>query len=73
MEERFLAALAANREKAAKLGVPFAVLLGEDEIAAGLCSVKNMATGQQVTVSPEDAAALILATVKSDKPIILEK
>ena len=56
-----------------KLGVPFAVLLGEDEIAANLCSVKDMTTGQQVTVSPEDAAALILASVQSNKPIILEK
>ena len=56
-----------------KLGVPYAVLLGEDELAAGMCSVKDMRTGQQVTVSPEDAAALILAGVTAGGPIILEK
>ena len=56
-----------------KLGVPFAVLLGEDEIAANMCSVKNMATGQQVTLSVEDAAALMRNTLDADLPIILEK
>ena len=56
-----------------KLGVPFAVLLGEDEIAAGKCSVKDMRTGQQVTVTAEEAAALIGETVNADLPIILEK
>ena len=57
-----------------KLGVPFAVLLGEDEIAQGKCSVKNMATGQQVTVTPEEAAAYIQqALAEGNGPIILEK
>jgi histidyl-tRNA synthetase len=56
-----------------KLGVPFAVLLGEDEIAAGKCSVKDMRTGQQVTVTAEEAAALIGEAVNADLPIILEK
>ena len=57
-----------------KLGVPFAVLLGEDEIAEGLCSVKNMVTGQQVKLSPADAAAHIHAALaENDGPIILEK
>ena len=56
-----------------KLGVPFAVLLGEDEIAAGKCSVKNMITGQQVTVCAEEAAAMIKAAVTADIPVILEK
>ena len=44
-----------------KLGVPYIVLLGDDEIAEGKCSVKDMRTGEQVTVSPEEAAAIILA------------
>ena len=44
-----------------KLGIPFAVLLGEDEIAANKLSVKNFATGQQVTVSVEEAIDLIRA------------
>ena len=57
-----------------KLGVPFAVLLGEDEIAEGLCSVKNMRTGEQVTVSPGEAIALIKASLAaSSGAIILER
>ena len=56
-----------------KLGVPFAVLLGEDEIAAGKCSVKDMVAGQQVTVTAEEAAAMIKAAVTADIPVILEK
>ena len=56
-----------------KLGVPFAVLLGEDEIAAGKCSVKNMITGQQVTVTAAEAADMIKTAVTADIPVILEK
>ena len=56
-----------------KLQVPFAVLLGEDEIAQGLCSVKNMATGEQQLLSPEDAAKAILSAVSVNVPVILEK
>ena len=57
-----------------KLAVPFAVLLGEDEIAEGMCSVKNMLTGEQVKLSPADAAAHIKAALSaSNGPIILEK
>ena len=56
-----------------KLGVPFAVLLGEDEIAEGKCSVKNMVTGEQVKLDPNDAAAHIKAALTNNGPIILEK
>ena len=57
-----------------KLGVPFAVLLGEDEIAQNLCSVKNMRTGEQVSLSAEDAAAFIRQTLADNNgPVILEK
>ena len=57
-----------------KLGVPFAVLLGEDEIAEGMCSVKNMVTGEQVKLSPADAAAFIRNALAVNKgPVILEK
>ena len=56
-----------------KLGVPFAVLLGEDEIAQGLCSVKNMGTGQQVTLPPMEAAEYIRQNLPGgDVPLILE-
>ena len=56
-----------------KLGVKYAVLLGEDEIAAGKCSVKNMLTGEQITVTPEEAAEHIRAGLSNYGPIILEK
>ena len=57
-----------------KLGVPFAVLLGEDEIAQGKCAVKNMVTGQQVLLSAEEAAAHIReALASASGAIILEK
>ena len=57
-----------------KLGVPYAVLLGEDEIAEGKCSVKDMRTGEQITVTPWEAAEHILAGLAAvDAPVILEK
>ena len=56
-----------------KIGVPYAVLLGEDEIAAGKCSVKDMRSGEQVTVSPEEAAQLIGKGIAAAGPLILEK
>ena len=58
-----------------KLGVPYIVLLGDDEIAAGTCSVKDMRTGVQVTVSPAEAAELILRDKAKNAAaaVILEK
>ena len=56
-----------------KLGVKFAVLLGTDEQEAGKCSVKNMTTGEQITVTPMEAAEHILANLSTTGPIILER
>lgn len=57
-----------------KLGVPFAVLLGEDEISEGMCSVKNMVTGEQVKLSPADAACHIRTALDAGNcPVILER
>ena len=57
-----------------KLAVPFAVLLGEDEIAEGKCSVKNMATGEQVKLTAQEAAAHMKAALDANNgPVILEK
>ena len=56
-----------------KLAVPFAVLLGEDEIAEGVCSVKNMATGEQLKLTPQEAAAHIQKSLAQNVPVILEK
>ena len=55
-----------------KLGVPFVVLLGEDELNQGKCAVKNMVSGEQVLLTVEEAAAHIAAN-KYTGAIILEK
>ena len=44
-----------------KLGVPYVIFLGEEEIASGVTAVKNMRTGEQVKVSPDEAVKLIQA------------
>ena len=57
-----------------KLEVPFAILLGEDEIAEGKCSVKNMVSGEQVKLTPAEAAEHIKAELaKKSGAVILEK
>ena len=57
-----------------KLEVPFAVLLGEDELSQGKCTVKNMTTGQQQTLAPEEAALAIRETLQNAAGnLILEK
>ena len=44
-----------------KLGIPYVIFLGEEEIASGVTAVKNMRTGEQVKVSPDEAVKLIQA------------
>ena len=44
-----------------KLGVPYILLLGEDEITQGKVSLKDMATGEQTLTDSDQAAARILA------------
>ncbi len=57
-----------------KLGVPYVIFLGEDEIAAGKCSVKDLRTGVQVTVTPQEAARLIGDSLAAmDSAVILER
>ena len=57
-----------------KLGVPYAVLLGDDELAQGKCSVKDMVTGEQQVLTPEEAAKAILAGLAAKTgSVILEK
>ncbi len=46
-----------------RIGVPFAVLVGEDEISEGVLSVKDMRTGGQVKLTPEAAGAFIAEQV----------
>jgi histidyl-tRNA synthetase len=47
-----------------KLSIPYALFLGEDEIAAGMVTIKNMFTGEQVTCTVEDALDQIFATLQ---------
>ena len=54
----------AKMSYADKLGVPFVVLMGEDEIREGLLSVKDMRTGEQQKLPAEEAAAFIRRTVE---------
>lgn len=57
-----------------KLSIPFVILLGEDEIREGVCSVKNMASGEQIKLKPEDAAGYIREKIDAlnSAPIIKE-
>ncbi len=48
-----------------RLGVPFAAFLGEDEIAQGKVSLKDMATGAQRLLDADEAAAAVLAALKA--------
>ncbi len=56
-----------------KLGIPYAAFLGEDEIAAGQITVKDMQTGEQITSGLEEAAARIRAglAAKNEGRLIL--
>ncbi len=49
----------AKMNYADKIGVPFAVLIGDDEIAEGVLSVKDMRSGEQVKLAPDAAAKFI--------------
>lgn len=44
-----------------KLGVPYVIFLGDDEVQSGVAAVKNMRSGEQVKLSPADAVAQIQA------------
>ncbi len=56
-----------------KVGVPYVVLLGEDEIAQGKCSLKDMRTGEQVTCAAEEAAEIVKEKLFGQElPLILE-
>ena len=46
-----------------KAGIPFALIIGENEAALRVAAVKDLAAGTQETLSPEDAAAKISAAL----------
>ncbi len=49
----------AKMSYADKLGIPYVILIGEDEIAENVVAVKNMCSGQQQKLGFAEAAALI--------------
>ena len=46
-----------------KLAIPFVIFLGEDELREGKCSVKNMTTGEQQTLTAAEAQAMLTAAI----------
>ncbi len=65
----------AKMNYADKLKVPYVYFLGEDEIASGAVSCKDMRTGEQVKLPRAEAVEKARAFVESDrrKPVICEK
>ena len=57
-----------------RAGIPFALIIGETEAAAGVAAVKDMAAGTQESMSPADAAAKISAALAGRRncPVIRE-
>ena len=56
-----------------KLGVPFVVLLGEDEINAGKCSVKDMRSGEQQLLTPEEAVGYLTEQLNRDAGTVIQE
>ena len=56
-----------------KLGVPFAVLLGEDEINAGKCSVKEMRSGEQLLLTPVEAVGYLTERLNRDAGTVIQE
>ena len=59
----------AKMSYADKLGFPFAAIFGEDEIAQGKLGLKNMKTGEQTLVTPEEAVAVVRAALEAQKGV----
>ncbi len=47
-----------------KIGVPYVVFVGEDEIKENMLSVKDMESGQQIKLTAEDAVKLIKENIE---------
>ena len=64
----------AKMSYADRIGAPFIVLLGEDEIAEGLVSLKDMRSGEQLKLPAAEAAAKIRAALAGSEnaPVIKE-
>jgi histidyl-tRNA synthetase len=49
-------------EIANKLGARFTLIIGDTEIAAGRYALKNMSTGEQQSIAPDEIAAALAVT-----------
>ncbi len=56
-----------------KLAVPYAVVVGEDEQAAGVVGLKDLRSGSQVTVPVEEAAAIVKRSLNDPARPVKEK
>jgi len=56
-----------------KLQIPYVIFLGEDELREGVCSVKNMRTGEQRKAPYDAAAAEIIEGIQSMGKVIKER
>ena len=65
----------AKMNYADKLGVPYVVFLGGDEIAAGVVACKDMTSGQQTTLPFDETLALLQSGLaeRNKGAVILEK
>lgn len=62
----------AKMSYADKQGIPFVVFLGEDEIQAGVVALKNLHSGQQISMPPSQAISEIwtyIANLRQGTPI----
>ena len=56
-----------------KLAIPYAVVVGSDEEAAGTVGLKDLRSGSQITVTPAEAAAAIKNSLKDPARPVKEK
>ena len=65
----------AKMNYADKLGIPYVIFLGEDEIAAGVVACKDMSSGEQTKLSAAETIARIQAGLaeREKGAVILEK
>ena len=65
----------AKMSYADKLGVPYVVFLGDDEIAGNVVACKDMTSGEQTTLPFEETLALIQKGLakRNEGAVILEK
>lgn len=65
----------AKIQYADKLGIPYVIFLGEDELAAGTASVKRLATGEQTAVPMQELAAFVQSGLAeaAAQTVIVEK